>query len=372
MKLNKAVPAVVVCSILAAVHVSATPTSAVVGPGASANAFAAPGEREFLTLKRDLVIPDRNAGKEDIIAGIRSICVDDNGTIYVLDDKDDKVKVFGADGSFIRSFGKKGQGPGEFQYPSEIFAKKNGTISVYDLMTRRISDFSSDGAYIGGSDPIQTGMMRLFSLSAENEAAFYGDGAERDENGAVYAELVRVDKKTGAVSIITRVKDEYDLPRVDPTPENFFMRTRSNGELIWASSRKYELFIESPDGRKLGRITRPDPKVRFTEKDREALLEKRYGGKDKRPKNVEFVWPEYFPPITRVVLDDRDWLYVGTCDKDGRGSGKYDVFDAAGAYRGSFHFERSILVIKKGRAYVAAEDEEGLPVLERYEMTPAK
>ncbi|MCJ7613602.1 6-bladed beta-propeller, partial [Candidatus Bathyarchaeota archaeon] len=41
--------------------------------------------------------------------------VDDNENIYFSENKDQVIDVFASDGKFIRTFGAKGNGPGEFQ-----------------------------------------------------------------------------------------------------------------------------------------------------------------------------------------------------------------------------------------------------------------
>src|SRR3972149_7084423 len=45
-----------------------------------------------------------------------NIKVDSNENIYVLDCRDCSVKKFDEDGRFIKKYGEKGKGPGEFTY----------------------------------------------------------------------------------------------------------------------------------------------------------------------------------------------------------------------------------------------------------------
>ncbi len=72
----------------------------------------------MLTLRENLVIGGDGGDANGVgFSEIRGIQVDDQGQIYVLDSKECLVKVFDPKGKLIRSFGKRGQGPGEFQYP---------------------------------------------------------------------------------------------------------------------------------------------------------------------------------------------------------------------------------------------------------------
>ena len=55
-----------------------------------------------------------------------------DGTVYVLDTKDSRVKVFDAKGKFLRAFGKAGQGPGEMNRPVGILITPENEVLVED------------------------------------------------------------------------------------------------------------------------------------------------------------------------------------------------------------------------------------------------
>ena len=76
------------------------------------------------------------------------IAFDQEGNIYVLDAGNHRVQKFSADGKFISSFGRKGQGPGEFQMPLSIDLDKNGRIYIPDAHNQRIGIFAPDGTLI--------------------------------------------------------------------------------------------------------------------------------------------------------------------------------------------------------------------------------
>ncbi len=340
----------------------------------AAAGHAVPADREFLTLKRDLLIPGPTTRDDVVLTMIGSIRVDGHGTIYVLDSKDMKVKMFGKDGSFIRSFGKAGQGPGEFQYPLKMFLRKNGDIAVFDGERMGLIGFSPDGDHLEDID-LRT-VDQFFSPEAEDEAAVYGYRTIMAEagriDGASIKELVRFDKSTKTVSVISKFDNGTGLMKLDLLAGRFLLRTGKNGGLIWAFTKNYELFLGTASGQGKSSVTHKYPRLRVTEAGRKAQIKKLFGGEDKVPKHFKLVWPEYFPPISDIVLDDRDWLYVRTYENDAAGLSKYDVFDSAGVYRGSFHFGPEILEIRDGRAYARAEDAEGLPVLERYVISLTK
>ncbi len=186
-------------------------------------------------------------------------------------------------------------------------------------------------------------------------------------------ELVRFDKKTKAVSGISKFDIGMEFTKLDLLAGRFILRTRGSGGLIWVYTKDYEFFLGSPSGLTKGSVIHKFPLLRVTEADKKMWIKKYFGAEDKVPKRYKLVWPEYYPPISDMVLDDKDWIYVRTYESDAAGMTKYDVFDAGCVYRGSFHFgPGDILEIRNGRAYVKTEDEEGFPVIERYVMTLAK
>ena len=65
------------------------------------------------------------AESEDLFSSIYDFDIDSEGNFYVLDRRAAYIRIFDSEGRFQRSFGKKGQGPGEFQAP-HIFRNLSG------------------------------------------------------------------------------------------------------------------------------------------------------------------------------------------------------------------------------------------------------
>ncbi len=70
----------------------------------------------------------------------------DEKNLFVLDSEDEEIKVFSKGGGFLYAFGKKGQGPGEFQMPSDIDILGD-QIFVSDGANRRVQVLDKKGAY---------------------------------------------------------------------------------------------------------------------------------------------------------------------------------------------------------------------------------
>ena len=56
----------------------------------------------------------------DVFGHISSVAVGLDGKIFVLDDLAQEIRVFDANGSHLYSFGRRGEGPGEFRYAEVV------------------------------------------------------------------------------------------------------------------------------------------------------------------------------------------------------------------------------------------------------------
>ena len=86
--------------------------------------------------------------------------MDESGQIFVFDYGDCRVAVFDQNGRYLRDFGRRGEGPGEFSYVRYSWMR-DGVVAVYDVVQYRASLLTTDGGFIGsltraGSGPIMT------------------------------------------------------------------------------------------------------------------------------------------------------------------------------------------------------------------------
>jgi DNA-binding beta-propeller fold protein YncE len=74
-----------------------------------------------------------------------NVAVDKDGNLYVTDTFNDRVEIFDADGTFIREFGKPGDGPGYFARPKGIAIDADGHVWVADSVQDRVQVFTQQG-----------------------------------------------------------------------------------------------------------------------------------------------------------------------------------------------------------------------------------
>ena len=79
---------------------------------------------------------------------IEAMVTDGDGTLFVLEDLAQEVRVFDSQGEYSHSFGGRGGGPGEFVNAGGLNTGPDGKIWVWDPGNRRFSAFLPSGEFI--------------------------------------------------------------------------------------------------------------------------------------------------------------------------------------------------------------------------------
>jgi len=72
------------------------------------------------------------------------LAIDADGNLYVCDTLNNRIEVFDADGKFVSTYGKNGDGPGYFGRPKGIAIDSDGHIWVADGMQDRVQVFNHE------------------------------------------------------------------------------------------------------------------------------------------------------------------------------------------------------------------------------------
>ena len=92
--------------------------------------------------------PPLDIGRAELLFGsIASVCEDEAANFYVLDRLERTVFKFSPDGRLLMKFGRKGQGPGDFQSPGQIVFTSQGELAVLEDLYY-VSFHKTDGAFI--------------------------------------------------------------------------------------------------------------------------------------------------------------------------------------------------------------------------------
>lgn len=95
--------------------------------------------------------------------------------IYVTDTQRHQLMVFGMDGSLIQTIGRRGRGPGEFNFPTAVTLSA-GRVYVVDAMNFRIQAFTPEGEFVSafGQLGTQSGTLnRPKGIAADTDGNLY-------------------------------------------------------------------------------------------------------------------------------------------------------------------------------------------------------
>ena len=303
---------------------------------------------------------------------LNDVYVDDQGTIYTADWGDTRIRVFDSNGNFKTAFGKSGQGPGEFSYPSRIFVDSDYLIYVHDPQnSSRVTRYFSDGEYFNDFKIALYGLL----IGLDNEDNLYTanrlswDGRTRIEERS----FERLDVKGNVINTITTLEGQNGtaVPRgawnsgYEHGSINYAIR--HNGDLIVGKSDTYMFSVFDNTGALTLKFGRDYDPISVSESDKSRVTNNPDHKKLIAPTKPAFKMSYY-----RFLVDDENNFWVMTFEREDEGI-TYDVFDEDGIYTRKVFLEFSSTVfkpmlIKNGLLYAIHLDEEGINRVKAYKL----
>ena len=92
-----------------------------------------------------------------MLGSVRSVFVDANQHVFILDKENTVVRIYSAEGDYIGSFGKAGDGPGEFRSPNSIDLLESDSLAVIIGREERVTIYRKSDSleYVFGHSFIQ-------------------------------------------------------------------------------------------------------------------------------------------------------------------------------------------------------------------------
>ncbi|MBN1272271.1 MAG: 6-bladed beta-propeller [Candidatus Aminicenantes bacterium] len=310
-----------------------------------------------LTLEEELAIGGNTDAPNEMFAQIRHIAVGDNNELYILDNKENHIKCFDENGSYIRTIGKKGKGPGEFDNPSFIYFK-SGELMVSEF--DRATFFSPEGDLLRIIPTSKERVLRAQCNSQGNIAGFILQFEPKQTNyilklfDASYTplkELYKIEevRKTGVIELFSPI---------------FYLAFDPQDNLAFSYPDKgYELLIFNPQGDLFKKIRRDYDPVNITEEEKKEASEG-------FPDRYEVRCPQHHPPFMRFLFNEKGYLFVQTYQR-GEGENVYihDIFSPEGRYLARMPIKRVPVLFKSNKLYSLEEDEDGYITVKRYAVT---
>ena len=153
-------------------------------------------------------------GGNDVFSGPCDVAIAQNGDIFVADGHIADVPVnrimkFSKDGTFIKAWGRRGPGPGEFDTPHSIAIDSRGRIFVADRSNSRMQIFDQDGRFIDQWK--QFGRPSGVFID-RNDNMYVADSQSNSKQNPGFTRGIRIGSaKDGKVTAM--------IPFVEPDPE---------------------------------------------------------------------------------------------------------------------------------------------------------
>jgi hypothetical protein len=303
-------------------------------------------------------------------AGQKIKTVDDDGTIYSLDFKEQKIKVFDNAGIFVRAFGEKGQGPGELQMPAGIHLAPDSQLAVNDAAARKIVYFTKQGKYINHVS--YATRMALVNLLMDSQGNFLGRELKL-EGQEMFFEIIKLDSDLKSLFSLDKIGFPIPIPgsgnKINLMDAISIFQFDSAGNIYYGRNRDYEINMYTQGGKHVKSIRKEFQPQKITEEDKEEILGRMDSVSNIGPVNFRemFEFPNLFPPFQLFTLDEKGRIFVRTWEKgQEKDEFVHDIFDPEGRYIAQFTSKINVSVWKNGKAYAADENEEGFNVIKIY------
>ena len=362
-------------------------------PAAAQEVVELPGEDRWLDADFEVVYRVGSFGGEDWeqFGDIVSLGFDGVGNLYVLDRQAARVTVVAPDGSYLRDFGREGEGPGEFRSPTRLAVMAHGDVVVFESNRNAFHIFDANGsikrtARIPGN-PLLTILPELDPHLDRDVIVLIPNGVVATVSRAMMATggQIGVNGTTRPVERLVLSGDEVLLEEITtawaPPPgvphgqvagritvtvgsglafaPDLFVAALPGGGVAFSDSSAYAIKVSDSDGtiqRILSRPLQPEP---VTDRIREEERARRLEELDREAESSDPL-PERFAAMAAQALETRrndietlqffaevpivrglrtGWegtIWIQRAGGYAVGDGPVDVLAADGGYLGSF------------------------------------
>ncbi len=318
---------------------------------------------------REIAAIAHGESEQDVFQRIEAMAVAPDNSLYALDTKQCAIYRFDHNGAFKGRFGKKGEGPGDFKYPSDLAWGSNGNLFVLDESF--ISSFSPIGDLLkqikltsrsdvfcplSGGGFIMGGM--LFTEKDSGFAVTHHDGWDGKK------ELFRIMSKKITVRQSGKQYTTYFVNHIYE-PQVALARA-ADGGCAFGYGAEYAMQVFDGAGTLRRRIFVAEKPIKIAEAEKKNIydhsaikLEAKWS-KAVLQEAVQF--PEHRPFFNRILADDQGRLFVFRVESvltaDINGAARADLFSRDGRFLQEVRLPFAPDLIHRGTLYRIHEDPE--------------
>jgi hypothetical protein len=250
------------------------------------------------------------------------VTASEDGTIYVADRGANDIKMFAADGTYLKTFGNEGQGPGEFGSVSAITVAGEFLVAR-DLRNRRFSVWTLGGEHVADHVPTSRSIATSMQGLADGTLVSYSTERAEDRTGTrvvvrstlkgeelsrLFAQAIPAPvlmERNEPLAILQSALDSFDEPRIT-------MRVGAREVVYVTPLHEYQVLAMSPDGTGLWALRVAWPRLPWPEVQKQPMI-------DSFLENFEvedgiavddFEWPDHTTALGALSTDGAGRLYV--------------------------------------------------------------
>ncbi len=295
--------------------------------------------------------------------------IDSEGSMYFWQQRTSGKFIFKFDrnGNYTTSLGRKGQGPGEIQFPTSLAINYRDELVIIDIGSRKLIILDKNGNHIKDLRlksniyavyPLQNGRYLIFKSLAIPEVF-----------DAQIIGYILCDSELNEIKEINRViRPHLDkLEKINGIGDSVFFSISNDRIYFGKADEGYEIWVYDLDGNLVRKIRKEYKPIPIREEDIEVYMLRWEKLPDEIRNKVYF--PKQMPPYQGGFSDDKGRLFIMTFEKGEKPREYvYDVFNPEGVFVGGIKLDSSGALVKRNLIYFFKEKESGYKEFVVYKM----
>lgn len=288
----------------------------------------------------------------DEFGGVSAVALGPDETVFVADEYNSEVRVFGLEGAHRRTFGREGDGPGEFRSLYSL-AWVGDRLLTLDPRLGRIGEFSAEGEWLGQRRTVMAGFsgspafirfypvgpneVFRFAYSLERETIWVGHHGSGDTGDTVPGPRSPETPLPGAIRPMLCEGDGATGFFGAPFAPKAVRHPASGGIAYSAWGYFYRIAVTDPAGDTLRIIERTLPTEPISDEEwaggrseESDVFRERFPNASCNPRT--FARPDRKPFIEEIFVAPDGKLWVDVIRTTGN---RWEFFDADGRLVGS-------------------------------------
>lgn len=268
-----------------------------------------------------------DSSNSPFIKYVMGFCADESNNIFITDAFAGNVHAYDSKGQYIKTFGRRGQGPGEMMYPKSIISL-NDTLIISDNGVHKLHIYDTEGNFIKQIKYNHTGYSTLLTTYDKFYVAnFFNMTKNTDKKKFELSSWISLfdNNLADTMNIESYSKEFTDYDQID-----FRMITQSccSRNYFYIGSNDYDKYNISVYNNKLIKISEIRKRyaaIKLDNTESVSLVE--------LSKNTSFPFDEkaytYHKAIKTILVDNQEILWVMSPKKDNEKNNKglkFDIF----------------------------------------------